>query len=297
MLKKHKTALSLLNAHWTVALCVVVLSGCVEHGHTQGSHSSEMHDASGSEFTAKLSHGEQALAAGDAADAQESFIATVRSGSSDSRAIIGLAESHLARGDHRRAGKLLTQLKTDSPGTDSARLYQAKGIIALRSDQPEEARRLFERSVDANASLWRAWVGLGRVYLMAGREPDARTAFVMAEQTAPQTASAQNDIGMTHLRLDNIDTAVRHFQRALQIDPGHVLAQANLRIVKAMQGDYRTAVQGVAQNNRHHAYNNAGYAALMRGEYELADQYLRRAMELSPSHHRTAVANLELIPD
>ena len=282
-----------------VALLMLALaaSGCMQlELPAQEYVTDSIHDT-GPEFTSRLSHAQTALANGRIADAQDSFVSAVQVSSGDPRAVLGLAESHLARGDHNRARQLLDQIRIGSSGVSSARLYQAMGIVALRSDQPQRARTLFERSVDADASLWRSWIGLGRVHLASGQTSEARNAFVMAEQTAPQSASAQNDVGMAHLRLENRETAIRHFERALQIDPAHVLAKANLRIVRAMQGDYRSAILGVAPDRQHDAYNNIGYAALMRGEYELADRYLRRAMDLSPTHHRIAAANLDLLPE
>lgn len=275
---------------------VFVVAGCMQMQLPKQQYATEPFTKTGPELSSRLSRGELALASGRVSDAQDSFVSAVQVSSGDPRAVLGLAESYLARGDHTRARQLLDQIKSGS-GVPSARLDQALGIIALRSEQPDRARQLFERSVDADASLWRAWIGLGRIHLISGRTGEARNAFVMAEQTAPQSASAQNDVGMAHLRLENTQTAIRHFERALQIDPYHTLAKANLRIVRAMQGDYRSAVLGVAPDRQHDAYNNVGYAALMRGEYELADRYLRRAIELSPTHHRIAAANLELLPE
>lgn len=286
-----------------ILLLALVLMGCQHTGShapyalARGGTPQEPDLRSSPEVTARLSRGELALADGRIGDAHDQFLSAVRVSAGDPRAVLGLAEAQLARGNHDRARQLLDQLDDRTSGVDAGRLYQARGIIALRSGLPEQARQLLERSVDSNASLWRAWIGLGRLHLTASRTQDARAAFVMAEQTAPQSASAQNDIGMAHLRMKNPETAMGYFKRALQIDPSHPLAQANLRIVKAMQGDYRGAVQGVDVERQHHAYNNAGYAALMRGEYEVADQYLRNAMVLSPIHHRTAAANLDLLPE
>lgn len=248
-------------------------------------------------IASKLSRAETALSSGQISAARDAYISAVQASAGDPRAILGLAESHLALGQHGRARQLLDSLDASSPGIHQARLDQARGVVALRDEQPDIARKLFERSVDADASLWRAWIGLGRTRLMSGQTDDARIAFLMAEKTAPNSASAMNDIGMGYLKLEDTAAATRHFKRALQLQPSHALAQSNLRIVKAMQGDFKGALLGVDATREHHALNNIGYVALMRGEYTLADRYLRRAIELSPTHHRIAAANLDLIPE
>ena len=289
-------------APFCLAFVCLALAGCTQADQfgvpdTRPIASEETIYKTGPEFSSRLARGEIALADGRVGDAHESFVAAVQVSAGDPRAVLGLAESTLARGNTSRARQLLDQLNEGTPGVEKGRLYQARGILALRTEQPQQARKLLERSIDADASLWRAWINLGRLHLNARRNEDARSAFVMAEQTAPQSASAQNDLGMAHLRMENTETAIRYFERALVLDPGHSLAQANLRIVKAMQGDYRAAVVGVSPELQHDAYNNAGYAALMRGEYDVADRFLRRAIQLSPTHHQTAVANLDLIPE
>ena len=163
--------------------------------------------------------------------------------------------------------------------------------------RPVEAIRFLERAVATDPGLWRSWVALGRTHLDAGRKSDATAAFLMAEKTAPDTASAHNDLGMAFLNLEQADSAVSHLQRALQIRPDHRVAQANLRIVKATKGDFRGAMAGVEPADRPDVLNNVGYVAMMKGNYDLADRYFRRAIELSPTHHEIAAANLQRIPN
>lgn len=287
---------------WSPALAPVLLasliSGCAQQGlYTPSLPPGELPYTAGPELTSKLSRGDTALAEGRSVEARDTYVAAVRVSSGDPRAVLGLAESHLALGQAERAAQLLASIDSNAVGISQGRLNQARGIAALRLDQPEKARRLLIRSVDADASLWRAWIALGRVRLMSKQTHAAQEAFLMAEQVAPANASAHNDIGMAYLRLENTDAALNQFEQALRIAPDHALAQANLRIVKAMKGDYRGAVTGVSPSERHHTLNNVGYIALMNGEFTLADRYLRHAIELSPTHHQVATVNLELIPD
>ncbi|MEM7211051.1 MAG: tetratricopeptide repeat protein [Pseudomonadota bacterium] len=276
----------------------LLMSACVQPGlHPPPLDSAEATQGSVVEISSKLSRAREALFEGRSVDARDTYVAAVRESSGDPRAILGLAEAHLALGETERAGQILASVNDRRSGINTARLKQARGIVALRLEQPEKARRLLEQSVDADASLWRAWMALGRARLIGNQPHAAQEAFLMAEQVAPRSASAHNDIGMAYLRLENADAAISHFERALQISPAHELAQANLRIVKAMKGDYSGAMVGVPASQRHHALNNVGYVALMNGEFSIADRYLRHAIELSPTHHQTAAANLELIPN
>lgn len=283
-------------------LCAVLISGCVDPALEPQADGAENTAAvspsrTSPELLSKLARGRNALAIGQHPEARDHYLAAVRISSGDPRAVLGLAESHLALGQTGEAVRLLGQIKATPGDVDLARLDQARGIAALRMKRPEEATRFLERAVATDPGLWRSWIALGRMHLDAGRKTDAAAAFLMAEQAAPDTASAHNDLGMAYLRLEHSDSALSHLQRALQIRPDHRVAQANLRIVKATKGDFRGAMAGVEPADRPDALNNAGYVALLKGNYELADKYLRRAIELSPTHHEIAVANLERIPD
>lgn len=287
---------------WILLLFAVLIPGCVDpvfDPQATGTKSTAVASTPNTspELLSTLARGRNALAIGQHPQARDHYLSAVRISAGDPRAVLGLAESYLALGQTEEAVRLLGQIKATPGVLDLARLDQARGIAALRVKRPEEATRFLERAVATDPGLWRSWIALGRLQLDADRKTDAAAAFLMAEQAAPDTASAHNDLGMAYLRLEHPDSALSHLQRALQIRPDHRVAQANLRIVKATKGDFRGAMAGVEPADRPDALNNAGYVAMLKGNYELADKYLRRAIELSPTHHEIAVANLESIPD
>lgn len=294
---------SLVQRALIVLPMALLLSACVENNMNTPTTANrdapalETASKASPELLSKLASGRNALAVGAYSEGHDAYLAAVRISAGDPRAVIGLPESHLALGQAEQAVQLLRPMQAKPQVVSAARLDQAKGIAALRLKKPDEARKLLERSVDADPSHWRAWIALGRVHLEAGRKSDATAAFLMAEKAAPGTASAHNDLGMAYLRLEKTDAAITHFQRALQISPGHRIAQANLRIVKAMKGDFRGAMAGVEPADSPNVFNNIGYVAILNGYHDLADKYLRRAIELSPTYHQIAVANLERVPD
>ena len=63
----------------------------------------------------------------------------------------------------------------------------------------------------------------------------------------------------------------------------------------ALQGQYDDALAGVPSEALPDALNNAGYAALLRGDYARSRILLLQAIELSPSFHQPAWSNLQFL--
>jgi Flp pilus assembly protein TadD len=243
----------------------------------------------------EMARGQQALSAGDLSTAQAAFTAALRGSPNDPEPALGLAETYLAMGDLKTAGKLFDLVEKSSSGPDEGRLLQGRGLVALGQGETDEAVRLLERSVDRSPGLWRAWAGLGRAYGRQGKSRQARDAFARAEDAAPARALVINDIGMLHLEENDPAAALEAFQRALAIDPANLTASANARIARAMLGDYDAAASGARPEELPDVLNNVGYIAIVNGDFEVADRFLRRAVEISPVYHEAASANLDLL--
>jgi Tfp pilus assembly protein PilF len=231
---------------------------------------------------------ERAFASGRAA------VASARRAAGNSRTTLGMAEAALGRGDLTKAAKLF-EMADQGGSRPDARSLQGRGLIALRQGEPERALGLLRRALERDDGLWRSMIGMARAYLTLGDPAGAMQAMMRVEQTDSLNASALNDIGMVYLT-DNVpDRALTYFERAILLEPGHGAARSNIRIARAMLGDYDAAVSGVSPEDAADALNNAGYAALLNGAYEQADHLLRRALEVSPVYHAAARANLELL--
>lgn len=250
---------------------------------------------SATQGAAQFTRANRALEVGDLITAREAFAAAMRSSPDDPRPALGLAETYLALGDTATAARLYGVVARSTAPDLSARVSQGLGLLALRQGRVEEAADRLADAVDSDPSLWRAWIGLGRARAHQRDWVAARAAFVEAEGRAPVRATVSNDIGMSFLAEKLPAQAVPHLERALELDPRNATARANLRIARAMAGNYEMAVSGAAPEEMPDALNNAGYVAVLNGDLDVADELLRRAVEISPSYHSTATANLDLL--
>lgn len=79
----------------------------------------------------------------------------------------------------------------------------------------------------------------------SGRFADAMAQFKAI--AAQDTARVQNYLGFTSRKLGKLDQAMRHYRRALEIDPGYTLARAYMGEAFLKQGDVGAARAQLAE--------------------------------------------------
>ena len=279
-------------------LCVtgLLISACEQAGPLETEQTAAPATINRASGTGDFELGRRSLAAGDLAVAKQAFSAALRKYPNDPEVVVGMAETHLALREYDLAQQLYSVLSRRTNAFRD-RVNKGRGLIALRKGQNREAVTYLTRSVEQNEKLWRAWLGLGQAHARLGEPAAARRAFAAAERAAPVQAAVVNDIGMSYLHDKSPDRAIEFFQRALTLDPGYETARANLRIARAMSGDYDAAVAGARPDQLADVLNNVGYAAILNRDFAVADAMLRRAMAVSPVYHAAAAANLDLLAE
>jgi Tfp pilus assembly protein PilF len=59
-----------------------------------------------------------------------------------------------------------------------------------------------------------------------------------------------------------------------------------------MQGKYEAAFEGSTRATLANDLNTVGFAALSRGDLDIAEAYFRRALAINPVYDKTAASNL-----
>jgi Flp pilus assembly protein TadD len=233
----------------------------------------------------------RALEQGQHAEAQRELEHVLRREPDNYEARLLLAETLLRTGQAEKA--LAHYTSTTASQRFKAAALQGIGLSLLRLGDEAEAVTQLRNALAVDGTLWRAYSALGWVH-------DARREWLQAELNyrralalAPGSAVVHNNLGMSYLLQRRYPEAVDMFRRALDLDSELAAARANLRIALASQGHYGEALAGVSPAALPDALNDVGYLAMMRGDYEIAESYLSRAMHVSPSYHSLAARNLE----
>jgi Flp pilus assembly protein TadD len=104
-----------------------------------------------------------------------------------------------------------------------------------------------------------------------------------------------NNRGYSYLLRNRLDEASADFVEALRQRPDLSPARTNLRLAIALKGEYGRATAGAQKDTEAALLNNAGFAALVRGDYAGAEDLLQRAIQRKGEYYDLATANLELV--
>ncbi|MGH6948444.1 MAG: tetratricopeptide repeat protein [Kiloniellales bacterium] len=211
----------------------------------------------------------------------------------NARAQLALAEIHLAHNGLEAAIRGFEAL-TDRAEV-AGRAHQGIGIALLLQSRDDEAVKTLEQAVALDPNLWRAWNALGSYHDRNRAWADAGRSYDKALAVKPDSAILYNNRGFSNLLQHRFDSAISDFTVALRFDPDLTPARENLRLALAWTGQYQQALFGVPQAEIGGAFNNIGFVALLRGDFDAAESYLLRSMEADPTFNRVANKNLEYL--
>lgn len=254
---------------------------------------------SGSSLTAPLADPvqyveiESALEAGNLIQAKNLLERAALARQKGPRYELLLAEYHLANGSTAMAGAEFGRIKDIEDV--AARAHQGLGLSLIQSGDFDGALETLLTATQLDASLWRSWNALGVIYDREADYGKAADAYERAIVLQPKRSEIVNNLGFSHLLNGDLETAIDYFSEALRLRSSLDIARTNLRLAMALKGDYVAALAGSGSQDLRSLLNNAGVAALTRGDYLNAEALLTRAMEKSPSFYALAAKNLEML--
>ena len=212
-------------------------------------------------------------------------------GIDDPRLTLAAGELNLARGRYEDA--LAGFKSVDVNPTLGASALQGEGIALSQLNRPAEALQALQKAVAEDPKAWRAWNALGAEYDRRRDWADAESAYDRALNGSQNAAAVLNNRGYSRLLQKRLDEAMMDFVAALQKKPDLAAARTNLRLAIAMKGQYTRATEGAAPDKKAAILNNAGFAAILRGDYAQAEDLLAQAMKAKGEYYGRASANLE----
>ena len=226
-------------------------------------------------------------------DASESLDRAYLSGAKDVRLSLLSGELQLARGHYAEAVDALKA--ADSAPLTRAMALEFEGIALSMLDRSDEAFAALQDAVAADPAAWRAWNALAGEYDRRRDWTRAEAAYDHAMTGSDGAAIVLNNRGYSRLLQGRFDDAKADLVAALEKKPDLTAARTNLRLAMAMKGEYDRATTAGAQEDEAALLNNAGFAAMMRGDYAQAETLLTRAMQAKGQYYARASENLEIV--
>jgi len=211
----------------------------------------------------------------------------------DPRLVLLVGDINLARGRYDLA--LESFKRIDARPELHARAQEGEGVALSLLGRVDEALPILEAAASANSVSWHAWNALGVIYDRKSEWSKASAAYEHAISASGSSPIVLNNRGFSLLSQNKLDDAAADFVSALQKKPDFASARNNLRLTIAMKGDYARATEGAGGTDRASILNNAGFAAMARGDYTTAEKLLGQAMEAKGEYYAVAAANLERV--
>jgi tetratricopeptide (TPR) repeat protein len=190
-----------------------------------------------------------------------------------------------------------------SEATEFGRNYLSYGSVFFERGYMQEAEHFFQLALRDNPSSAEAYYGLGSVYLQQEDAAEARTNFERAVQLQahfPGTLpNAWNNLGILAAREGHTEEGIRDFQRALQIDPDHLIALQNLgnayRQARRWE-DAKSVLQRAVQISPDSPEANYGLGMVFAqlNDTDRTYQYLQKALAMRPAYPE-ALNNLGIL--
>jgi tetratricopeptide (TPR) repeat protein len=209
---------------------------------------------------------------------------------------------HIPRTPSERMAKALP-FPGVSETTEFGRNYLSYGSVFFERGYMEEAEHFLRLALRDDPSGAEALYGLGSVYLQQQKSTEARDSFeraVRLQAHYPGTLpNAWNNLGLLAAREGHTEEAIQDFQRALTMDPDHLIALQNLgnayRQGKRWE-DAKSVLLRALQLSPENPEANYGLGMVFAqlNDTQQAYEYLQKALAARPAYPE-ALNNLGIL--
>jgi tetratricopeptide (TPR) repeat protein len=124
------------------------------------------------------------------------------------------------------------------------------GTLALGQDRATEALGLFDRALESNPGLPRAWIGRGLARLLAGQTEAAPADLDRGAAMFEDHLGAWIAAGWAHFINRDFPAARERFEKALRMDPTFAEGHGSIAVLDLLDGRNAEAARGAATGLR-----------------------------------------------
>ena len=191
-----------------------------------------------------------------------------------------LAEEHFAR-----------VLESSGAGVEA---MEGLGLSRIKLHKYQQAKSDLLRVVAMDGNRWSAWNGLGVIADMEGKYAQAGEYYQNGLEVLPNYPPLINNLGYSLIMAQRYKEAEKVLRSGLIYAPDYNRLKNNLGIALAWQGEYQQAMEIITSViGEALAYNNVGYIAMLKKDYEKAEDCFELAMKSSPTYYLRAAQNLD----
>ncbi|MFZ0503733.1 MAG: tetratricopeptide repeat protein [Chthoniobacterales bacterium] len=155
----------------------------------------------------------------------------------------------------------------------------------------QDVETVWQTTIRKNPTAWMAHNNLGALLLKKGQLDEAIDHFSKAIEIKPDEASAYANLGNALLNKGELGEAIYQYQKAVELKPGQAGVHYNLANALLARGEVDDAIteyqSTLAINpNNADAHNNLGAVLLQQGKLDEAIDHYQKALEINPQDVR-----------
>jgi tetratricopeptide (TPR) repeat protein len=161
---------------------------------------------------------------------------------------INLANEYLRRGNVERGLHHLSRALEINPSNHHAWYLKGKAHQAARD--PDQAAESFRQALSVNPAYNQARLSLAVVLFKEGRMEEARRVLTGGLEHPEERAAIRTNLGVLEREIGDLDAAEKHFERAIQVDPGFLpprFALVDLYLARGDRADARRQVDEILE--------------------------------------------------
>lgn len=152
----------------------------------------------------------------------------------------------------------------------------------------DEARDCYEQACRIAPEEAGAYVGLGVLAMQSEQSQDARRAFDIARHLDPNCSEAYGGLAMIHHQNESHAAAFEMYLKCLEINPDNLMALLGLFQTSCQMGTFSKIIYYLDIYLKHHPDDTAVLFCLATlhardGQFEKSGKALRRILELEPN--------------
>ncbi len=229
------------------------------------------------------------------ADAYEAFRRFYQAVPSDTRGIMGMAETLMAQNRGDEAVALLQEEARKNPANRN--LAMGLGNLLVRAGKYDQALDVFKTLLAALDPKWSGdartagdvYLRMGEAWRRKGNDAEALTALGKAKELMPDNVSVLSTIALTIDHMGDRPSAIRAYREVLKLNPENGIGLNNLAYALIESGGDADEALNLALHAERvlpqtlEVKDTLGWVHLKRNELQLAVDEFRQAVEGSPA--------------
>lgn len=157
-------------------------------------------------------------------------------------------QRQMAAGEYAQAVETFKALQAQSP--QDPRVLNELGLAYAKQEKNQEAEQAYQKALKLDPAFPEAHFNLGTVYLRQMGLAEAEAEFRLALKNRPDYVKAYNNLGLALMEMGKFDEAEQNFKKAIELDSSDAMYKENLQYCQSLGKSTKENLKGLSEEKR-----------------------------------------------